>query len=165
MEKLYPFDSDLKRDLGAAPAPVAATLERIEHDLTVILDPGDDAWLSLDIDVKIDCLHVLNRYRWLDRLLQAYIRHARQHEPERLQNLGLAVLDYAEAGYGLRLPASPLMGPITSPGYPASLARLYEDNQLDCQQLDWLALESKRLRRALDHWLAVHVGYTPDGPT
>ena len=148
-----------------APIPVKRVWYAIERDPRHLFDAGGNEWRQVDIRTKIDALRVFNKHFYLDRLLVDYVVRCRQHAPEYLVSIGAAIVKYAAAGFCLRLPISPLVGPIQHPGYVASVSRMLEDHQISCSDLDWLTLELRRLRRAIDDWLAIHVGYTPNGPT
>lgn len=118
-----------------------------------ILDHGSEAWKTTDMPEKRNILRVFTSTNRLDKLLAEYIRRCRQHAPEYLEGLGPAILAYADDGFILRLPATPMVGNISGGGFPASLARLVEDRQLDTDQDAWLRHELRRLRKAIDHCL------------
>ena len=150
--------TEFYRQLRAAHPEVHEAWQTIQGQPRALLDAASSEWEQIDIGTKLDVVHQLARHSLLDPLLQTYIVHYRRHHPHVLDGLGLAIVEYATAGYHLHLPASPLIGPIHHPGYVASLARLLEDHQLECGQYHWLVLELRRLRQALDAWMAIHEG-------
>lgn len=158
---LFPANS-FQQVFSEAPARVHDAWHSIGQNPRHLLDANCDMWEELFIGTKIAAIKTIAQYAYLDRVLVDYMVRCRQHAPEYLTGLGSAIVAYAAEGYQLRLPISPLVGGIVHPGYVASLARMLEDNKLDCVDLEWLGIELRRLRRATDGWLATHIGYNED---
>ena len=148
------FPKNWLGDIGQRMDSNSRLLWSLHHENPrTILDYTSDAWQACDLDAKRDLLDTFSDQGVLDDVLTHYIRRCRQHAPEYIVGLGEAIVQYAQAGTVLRLPATPMVGNIFGAGFPASLSRLIEDGDLDSAYDEWLRIELKRLRTAIDNWL------------
>lgn len=151
-------DTNYSQIMKTASAEAINAWNQIGHNPRVLFDAFSAEWNLLTVHDKLEALRCFQRYHLLDKILKVYITSYRQHNVHVLDGLGSAVVEYAENGYCLRLPASPMIGGIFHPGFVASMARVMEDNQLECSQYHWLVWEMHRLRTAVAEWLRIHEG-------